>query len=440
MFKRFLKFHQFLATSSDFEPERYFLGTYLDLKEREIKLHPYKLDPSNKFQQFKLLSVLRSHPQGSQKTILLLGSSESGKTTIINGMINYLLDVQYTADYYRFEMPNELRKSIYPAANNPVKYTESGWFSSYQFQDKDFRFTFIDTPGFHSKHNNLPFGQRLINFLTESNYTQIDAICFAVPEQNCTVSQFETIMLNKICSLFDNNAGGNLSLFTTFGTNGFQNSFSENFSVDNACLYVRSPKAERLWAHTFQNYDRFFKSIVAKPPTKMVRTTMQSNSIEIENAILALDDTIQNLLYQSTNLNREKEKLFELREEINQMNMNNYSFIKQERAVLELSLKVNMIACKQATAQITAHSEVDRFCWHIFDMTIFQPKKSFNHFSGTLRFFSDRFWKMTHFVRSMIIIAQLKMINFLPVTMPENINFNFDKFCFCNKTNLKYSS
>ena len=391
MFKRFLKFHQFLATSSDFEPERYFLGTYLDLKEREIKLHPYKLDPSNKFQQFKLLSVLRSHPQGSQKTILLLGSSESGKTTIINGMINYLLNVQYTADYYRFEMPNDLRKSIYPAANNPVKYTECGWFSSYQFQDKDFRFTFIDTPGFHSKHNNLPFGQRLINFLTESNYTQIDAICFAVPEQNCTVSQFETIMLNKICSLFDNNAGGNLSLFTTFGTNGFQNSFRENYSVDNACLYERSPKAERLWAHTFQNYDRFFKSILAKPPTKMVRTTMQSNSIEIENAILALDDTIQNLLYQSTNLNREKEKLFELREEINQMNMNNYSFIKQERAVLELSLKVNMIACKQATAQITAHSEVDRFCWHIFDMTIFQPKKSFNHFSGTLRFFSDRF-------------------------------------------------
>ena len=65
----------------------------------------------------------------------------------------------------------------------------------------------------------------------------------------------------------------------------------------------------------------------------MVRTKFQSSPIEIESAILALDDTIQSLLFESANLNREKEKLSELRQDINQMNLTDYSFKKQERAV-----------------------------------------------------------------------------------------------------------
>ena len=70
-------------------------------------------------------------------------------------MINYLLDIQYTTDYYRFELPNNEEISIYPGAKYPGAPEDKDWFTSYVYQDRNCRYTFIDTPSFQSKHNGM---------------------------------------------------------------------------------------------------------------------------------------------------------------------------------------------------------------------------------------------------------------------------------------------
>ncbi|KAK9395882.1 hypothetical protein NXF25_019243 [Crotalus adamanteus] len=86
--------HQFLQESSLVE-DRQPLVFKLPLEEVP--------DPSVPFSMYQLGEENKEVPQ---KVILVMGTTESGKTTLINGMINYILGVQWE-DNFRFRLIDE---------------------------------------------------------------------------------------------------------------------------------------------------------------------------------------------------------------------------------------------------------------------------------------------------------------------------------------------
>ena len=82
---------------------------------------------------------------GKEKVLMVVGATGAGKTTLINGMVNYILGVEW-ADKFRYKLVAEDSRvsqafsqtrditayTIYPMKGSAISYT----------------FTIIDTPGF----------------------------------------------------------------------------------------------------------------------------------------------------------------------------------------------------------------------------------------------------------------------------------------------------
>ena len=77
---------------------------------------------------------------------MLVGATGSGKSTLINGIANYVLGVRWEDDF-RFKLITE------EAGKDPTKSVTQTIITSYSFPRLDgspleFRLTIVDTPGF----------------------------------------------------------------------------------------------------------------------------------------------------------------------------------------------------------------------------------------------------------------------------------------------------
>ena len=82
----------------------------------------------------------------ARKTILLMGATGSGKTTMINAMINYVLGVEWE-DPYRFLLVNEELQGASQAFSQTREITAYDIHYRYGFRIP-FSLTIVDTPGF----------------------------------------------------------------------------------------------------------------------------------------------------------------------------------------------------------------------------------------------------------------------------------------------------
>ena len=81
-----------------------------------------------------------------RKTILLMGATGSGKTTMINALINYVLGVKFE-DSFRFQLVNEVLRRGSQAHSQTSEVTVYDIYYRDGFRIP-FSLTIIDTPGF----------------------------------------------------------------------------------------------------------------------------------------------------------------------------------------------------------------------------------------------------------------------------------------------------
>lgn len=79
-----------------------------------------------------------------RKTILVVGATGSGKTTLINGMINYILNVQWEDDF-RFRLISEPEKT---QAHSQTDLVTAYDLFHMKGSRVDYSLTIVDTPGF----------------------------------------------------------------------------------------------------------------------------------------------------------------------------------------------------------------------------------------------------------------------------------------------------
>ncbi|XP_033831919.2 uncharacterized protein LOC117379332 [Periophthalmus magnuspinnatus] len=155
-------------------------------------------------------------PGKSNCTIMLMGATGAGKSTLINGMINYILGVQWT-DPYRFKLVVEEKKSQAHSQTSEVTVYKINFDDGFMI---DYSLTIIDTPGFGDTRG-IERDQQIteqIRKLFSNNFgvNDIHAVCFVAQSALPRLSATQRYVFDSVLSIFGNDVAENIRVLVTF--------------------------------------------------------------------------------------------------------------------------------------------------------------------------------------------------------------------------------
>ncbi|XP_018930056.1 uncharacterized protein LOC109057288 isoform X2 [Cyprinus carpio] len=144
------------------------------------------------------------------KTIMMIGATGAGKTTLINNMINYILGVQWEDDF-RFVLIDEGK--------------QTSEITAYQINHMDgfqvpYSLTIVDTPGFGDTRG-ISHDQKITKQIQEffshpGGIDHIDAVCFVVHASLACLTPTQKYIFDSFLSIFGNDIAENILMMVTF--------------------------------------------------------------------------------------------------------------------------------------------------------------------------------------------------------------------------------
>ncbi|KAG7332549.1 hypothetical protein KOW79_004383 [Hemibagrus wyckioides] len=155
-----------------------------------------------------------THPN---KTIMLMGATGSGKSTLINGMINYILGVEWS-DSCRFKLIDE-------QTNKTQAESQTSDVTAYQIHHQNdfqvpYSVTIIDTPGFGDTRGiaqDKEITEKIRKFFSEKDgILTLDAVCFVVQSALARLTHTQKYIFEAILSIFGKDIANNITVMITF--------------------------------------------------------------------------------------------------------------------------------------------------------------------------------------------------------------------------------
>ncbi|KPP58540.1 hypothetical protein Z043_123624 [Scleropages formosus] len=151
------------------------------------------------------------------RIIMVLGATGAGKSTLINGMINYILDVKWE-DTFRFKLIDEgVSKSQAESQTSLVTAYDINYQDGYRINNS---ITIIDTPGFGDtkgiKRDRMITEQIRMFFNSEKGISEIDALCFVTQASLARLTHAQKYVFDAILSIFGKDIAENIQLLVTF--------------------------------------------------------------------------------------------------------------------------------------------------------------------------------------------------------------------------------
>lgn len=192
------------------------------VKQDNLKI--YLLDAIEKsasaeFRWFEIGKPNNVIPALDHKVIILIGATGSGKSTLINGMVNYVLGVQWR-NSFRFKVIQEDepdQNEAHSQTNSVTAYTlhhHSGMVVPYSV-------TIIDTPGYGDTRGvgrDVEITRKIHRFLTKPEYRidKIHAVCFVAASSDSRPTITQRYIIDSVLSTFGENVKDNFRLLVTF--------------------------------------------------------------------------------------------------------------------------------------------------------------------------------------------------------------------------------
>ncbi|KAF4095525.1 hypothetical protein G5714_023128 [Onychostoma macrolepis] len=165
------------------------------------------------------------------KSILMVGETGTGKTTLINVMINYMLGVQ-REDKVWFEITDDQsdRTSVHSQTSSVTVY-------GFYLQESPIHLTIIDTPGYGDTRGTDLDKQIAVTFKSLSDSAEgiheIDAVCLVINATQNQLSDRQIYIFDAVQSLFGRDFAENIVLLFTHST---------GFPLKNALTAVKEAK------------------------------------------------------------------------------------------------------------------------------------------------------------------------------------------------------
>lgn len=150
------------------------------------------------------------------RTIMVMGATGAGKSTLINGMINYILGVQWT-DPYRFKLVVEKPTSQAESQTSEVTVYRVNYDDGFMV---DYSLTIIDTPGFGDTRGitrDKEITEQIRNLFSNNfGVSDIHAICFVAQSALARLSATQQYVFDSVLSIFGNDVAENIRILITF--------------------------------------------------------------------------------------------------------------------------------------------------------------------------------------------------------------------------------
>ena len=227
----------------------------------------------NKSNQLRRCTIGRPDPirAPEEKIIMLLGAVGTGKTTLIDGMANYLLGVEW-ADDFRFKLIVDEGES--------QAHSQTEWITAYTFHHQKrslfpYTLTIIDTPGFGDTsglERDCHITAQIKGLFSKpppDGIDHLDVIGFVTQAGLARLGPTQKYIFDSILAIF----GKDIAIFTmvTFADGGVPPvlvaiqaapniPFFDAFLFNNSSLYAK-PKdnfGQMFWKMGVRNFEDFF--------------------------------------------------------------------------------------------------------------------------------------------------------------------------------------
>ncbi|XP_016376572.1 uncharacterized protein LOC107715042 [Sinocyclocheilus rhinocerous] len=151
------------------------------------------------------------------KTIMMIGATGAGKTTLINSMINYILGVQWKDDF-RFVLIDEgKQKSQAESQTSEITAYQINYMDGFRVP---YSLTIVDTPGFGDTRG-IAHDQKITKqiqefFSARGGIDRIDAVCFVVQASLARLTHTQKYVFDSILSIFGKDIAQNIIVLVTF--------------------------------------------------------------------------------------------------------------------------------------------------------------------------------------------------------------------------------
>uniref|UniRef100_A0A673BGB0 Fibronectin type-III domain-containing protein n=2 Tax=Sphaeramia orbicularis TaxID=375764 RepID=A0A673BGB0_9TELE len=151
------------------------------------------------------------------RTIMLLGATGSGKSTLINGMFNYIIGMEWK-DNFRFKLIHEdLSKSQAESQTSEVTVYKVNYQEGFKIP---FSLTVVDTPGFGDTRGiarDKEITEQIRKLFTSTNgVSDIDALCFVTQASLARLTATQRYVFDSVLSIFGKDVAENIQMLVTF--------------------------------------------------------------------------------------------------------------------------------------------------------------------------------------------------------------------------------
>ncbi|KAM9338649.1 uncharacterized protein ABDE67_018194 [Symphorus nematophorus] len=176
----------------------------------------YQLKPKKEnIGTVKRMTVGEKNVNKINKTILLVGETGTGKSTLINALVNYAMGVKWEDDVWFEIVENEKRSQSESQTSDVIVYQIFG------FEDKTlpYSLTIIDTPGYGDTRGielDVIVRQKLLDlFRSEDGVHEITAVGLVLKASDNRVSDRLRYIFDSVASLFGKNIEENIVALIT---------------------------------------------------------------------------------------------------------------------------------------------------------------------------------------------------------------------------------
>ncbi|XP_060776401.1 uncharacterized protein LOC132885892 [Neoarius graeffei] len=197
-----IKKSQLIASSPDGPPARYRLLTTRCNLDQDRSVRKWTFGQQDKNMQNKI--------------VLMVGETGTGKTTLINAMVNYILGVKFTDEVW-FEITEEGENN----QTSDQSQSQTTQITVYEVfaQDNPICLTIIDTPGYGDTRGmdmDKQIAENLYKlFHNDNGVKELDAVCLVVKATENRLSDRQHYIFDAILSLFGKDIKNNIVIFVT---------------------------------------------------------------------------------------------------------------------------------------------------------------------------------------------------------------------------------
>lgn len=301
----------------------------------QLPQKPVVIPGAKLIRKFEIGENEQSYKCMKHKVLMVMGATGAGKSTLINGMINYILGVEWKDDF-RFKM---IVEDDAPQTESVTNHITAYTIHPMEGSRVDYSFTIIDTPGFGDtrgmkRDEEIKLQVKAFFSLGDGKGIEhLDAVGFVIQSALARLTPTQKYVIDSMLEIFGNDLADNIMTMVTF-CDGKQPSVIEAvkeagircdvfFKFNNSALYTHASDDdddfnEMFWKMGEKSFNKFFGEFNSKKSVSIVLTKqVLENREKLEDLLAQVQDQVETCLNKMDVLRQEEMVLQKHQAQIN---------------------------------------------------------------------------------------------------------------------------